>query len=503
MNPTEHLIERMQKRNRVNLALYSAAQMRQAEKLIRDTGIHEIEMIEKAGRGIAEFVANRFERRPVAVLCGSGANGSDGFLAAAILERAGWNVHVYCIKQTIMLDGIAAEAAKMYKGDVSVLSEIVLNEDYIVIDAIFGRGLNRKLSLEINETFNAVRQENVTVIAVDVPTGLGKDMRVDENILKADYTVTFARPRIEHVLQPGAQYCGKIHVVDIGIDQSCFAGMEVPAHLNSPELWNQFWKVPDASTHKYIRGHVAVLGGEDLIGAARLAVSGAMRTGAGVGSIVTTKGAAKIYQSTVAPEVMVRGFDNAQDAADLMHERHVSVCLIGPGADDALGMQALADACLKHDMQIVLDGDALGAVSLNGASVITPHDGEFARMFPELATLPNKLDRAKKAAAKAGCVVVLKGMDTIIASPDGRACVNTVASPWLSTAGSGDVLAGAIAGCLAQKIPPFEAACGAVWMHGAASMKLSAGMVASELPIAMARTLTEIYKTNYKPKPTK
>ncbi len=498
MDPTEHLIERLQKKNRANLALYTSAQIRQAEKLTRDSGVLEIELIEKAGRGIAEFIANRFERRPVAFLCGPGTNGSDGFVAAAILERAGWNVHVYCIKQPIMMDGVTAEAAKMYKGDVSMLSEIVLDENYIVVDAVFGRGLNRNLSTEINETFNAVRQENVTVVAVDVPTGLSKDMKVDKSILKAHYTVTFAKPRIEHVLQPGAQYCGKIHVVDIGINQKCFAGMDVTAHLNNPELWNQFWKIPDSQTHKYMRGHVAVLGGEELTGAARLAVSGAMRTGAGVGSIVTTKDAAKVYQSIVAPEVMVRGFATAQDAADLMHERHVNVCLIGPGADDVLGMQALADACLKHDIQIVLDGDALGTVSLDVASVITPHDGEFVRMFPDLASLPNKLDRARKAAAQANCIVVLKGMDTIIASPDGRCYVNTIASPWLSTAGSGDVLAGAVAGCLAQKIPPFEAACGAVWIHGAASMKLSAGMVASELPIAMARTLNEVYKSGHK-----
>lgn len=494
MDKADQIRENSKKRSKANLALYTIDQIKQAEKLTKDAGVEEIDLIERAGRGIAEFIANRFDRRPVVFLCGPGSNGSDGFIAANILDRAGWNVRVYCSKPVVMMEGVTAQAAKMWTGDIEMLSEIVLDDDYIVVDAVLGSGLNRALPSEITETFNAVRQEDVTVVAVDVPTGLRSDLTVDPNTLKANYTITTTRPRIEHVLQPGAQYCGRIHVIDIGINPTTFAGMDVSAHLNSPELWSHYWRVPDSHTHKYIRGHVGILGGSELIGASRLAVSGAMRSGAGLGTIVTTKEAAKVYQAVVAPEVMVRGFDNAKEAADKMQERHVSVCLIGPGADESLSMEDLARECAEHDMQVVLDGDALGNVPLEYATVITPHDGEFARMFPDLVDIPNKLDRAKKAAAKANCIVVLKGMDTIIASPDGRAYVNNKASPWLSTAGSGDVLAGSVAGCLAQKLPPFEAACSAVWIHGTASLKLSPGMVASELPIAMARTLTDIYK---------
>lgn len=485
--------ENLPKSKRNNLALYTCEQIKRAEQLARDSGVKEIELIQKAGRGVAEFITKHFERRPVAVLCGPGSNGSDGFVVASILERAGWNVRLYCMKQVIMMGGVQAEAAALWSGDVSTLSEIVLEDDYIVVDAIFGSGLNRELSAEINETFNAIRQENVEIVAIDVPTGLRSNLEVDQYTLKADYTVTMSRPRIEHVLQPGAQFCGKIHVVDIGLPANAFSGMDIAAYLNNPDLWRKHWRIPDAETHKYKRGHVAVLGGETLTGAARLAIRGAMRSSAGVGSIYTTNTAAPIYQSTADPEVMVRGFDSSQEAADAMMRYKVNACLIGPGGHDGLSMKGVAAACAGHNIQLVLDGDALGQVSLELATVITPHEGEFSKLFPELGNVGNKLERAKKAAEIADCVIVLKGMDTIIASPDGRTNINTKASPWLSTAGSGDVLAGTVAGCLAQKIPPFEAACSAVWLHGAASLKLGHGFVASDIPKAIAMTLSEIY----------
>ena len=488
--------DQLNKKSRGNYALYTSEQIRQAERLTCETGVKEIELIQKAGRGVAEFIANHFERRPVSILCGPGKNGSDGFVTASILEKAGWNVRVYCTKQVIMLNDIAAQAAKFWSGEVLMLSEIDITPEHIIVDALFGTGLNRELPTEIVETYNAVRQERAIVVAIDVPSGIRADLSVDKNTLKADYTVTMSRPRIEHVLQPGAQYCGKISVVDINIKPSAFAGMEVHAFLNHPELWRQFWKVPDAMTHKYIRGHVAVLGGETLVGASRLATSGAMRVGAGVASIFTSESAAPTYRSAIAPEVMVRCFDDAEAAADLMQERHVSVCLIGPGAEKRFDMTALAKACQALNIQVVLDGDALGEVPTELASIITPHEGELKRMFPDLADMTNKLEKAKKAAARAGCIVVLKGMDTIIAAPDGRAYINNKASPWLSTAGSGDVLAGAVAGCLAQKIPPFEAAASAVWLHGMASLKLGPALVASELPRAISSVLTEIYKVN-------
>tara|TARA_R110002124_G_scaffold64985_2_gene177429 strand:+ start:230473 stop:231984 length:1512 start_codon:yes stop_codon:yes gene_type:complete len=478
------------------LGLVTLAQIKQVERHAKDQGMSELELIERAGIGIAEFIIENFERSPIVFLCGGGANGSDGFVAASRLERLGWDVTLYCTKQKVMLSGVVGEAAQHWKGDVATLSEIILNDGDIVVDAVLGNGMNKPLTSEINETFNAVRQKDVTVIAVDVPTGLNcKNLTVDPCILKADYTVTTTRTRIEHVLQPGAQYCGKIHVADIGISLGAFTGMNITAHINAPELWQHFWSVPDSYTHKYKRGHVGVLGGVELTGAARLAVSAAMRAGAGLGSIATTKEAAKLYQSIVAPEVMVRGFDSEQEATALMQQRSVSVCLIGPGADreGGLDMQRLAELCKAEDMQIVLDGDALGTVPLKLATIITPHEGEFLRLFPHLADIHNKLEKTKRAAAEANCIVVLKGMDTIIASPDGRAYINNKASPWLSTAGSGDVLAGAVAGCLAQKIPPFEAACSAVWMHGYASLTLGPGMVASELPKALASGLSVIY----------
>lgn len=497
-NEVKDKIVRKQKSTKYKsaLGLVTLAQLKQVERQAKDQDVSELELIERAGTGIAEFIVENFERGPIVFLCGGGANGSDGFIAASRLDQAGWDVRLYSTKQKVMLSGVVAAAAKHWKGDVSTLSEIVLTDGDIVVDAVLGNGMNKPLASEINETFNAVRQKNVTVIAVDVPTGLNcEDLTVDPCILKADYTVTTTRTRIEHVLQPGAQYCGKIHVVDIGTKLGAFAGMNITAHINAPELWQHFWHVPDSYTHKYTRGHVGVLGGNELTGAARLAVAAAMRVGAGLGSIATTKDAAKLYQSMVAPEVMVRGFDTEQEAVALMKKRSVSVCLIGPGADreGGLDMQRLAEACKDEDMQIVLDGDALGTVPLELATIVTPHEGEFLRLFPDLADIPNKLEKAKRAASKANCIVVLKGMDTIIASPDGRAYINNKASPWLSTAGSGDVLAGAVAGCLAQKIPPFEAACSAVWIHGHASLTLGPGMVASELPKAMASSLSVIY----------
>ena len=411
-------------------------------------------LMEAAGRAVARAAARRFGPCRCVVLCGPGNNGGDGRVAARLLAERGWPVRVAAPGEPGFTPAEAARAD-------------------LVIDAVFGAGMRGTLPEPIADTLAAARR----VLAVDVPSGLdGATGRARGRVRGADLTVTFARRKPGHVLLPGRALCGTLELADIGLPQAALDVVGARTWRNGPGLWT----VPPlvAEDHKYTRGHVTVLGGAAMTGAARLAATAARRGGAGLVTIAAT-GGADVYR-TGEPGVIV----TEAPLPDLLGDprRHVWVC--GPGLGAAAAREAIP-ALVAAKRTVVADADALGAYAgapdgLRGCAVLTPHEGEFTRLFGPVAE--DKLAAARQAAARLDAVVLLKGADTVIAAPDGRAAINDSAPPFLATAGAGDVLAGLVAAMLAQGMHPWEAACAAAWLHGRAAAHAGPGLIAEDLP---------------------
>ena len=350
---------------------------------------------------------------------------------------------------------------------------------------MFGTGLTRALEAPVTTIFDQIRANGSRVIGIDVPSGVnGDDGAVDQATLSAELTITFAAKKLGHVLMPGKAQCGHIAVVDIGIDAEIMETAGREALENGPDLWRRQFAVPHYSDHKYTRGHTLVYAGAQMTGAARLAAENAARAGAGLVSLICTHDAAPVYRAALPPNIIVHEDTGFTDS-------RVTARVIGPGGmPDSLSrlMSARPGAhCID-----VLDGDALTQdAQLDGNCVVTPHVGEFQRMFGD-GEGAHKCEQARNAAARFGGVVVYNGADTVIADAT-RAVVNTKAPPRLATAGAGDFLAGNIDVLAGQGMPVFEAACGGVWLHGAAANQYGAGLVADDIADRLPAFLRELY----------
>ncbi len=487
------------------LELLSAAEMARADELTIASGIPGLTLMENAGRAVAdetELIAGAGAR--IAVLCGPGNNGGDGFVAARILRDRGYSVSLALLGTREALAGDAAQAAAAWNAPIWPLSTGFAEEAGVIVDALFGAGLTRPLEGVAAETVGALGSAGRHVLAVDVPSGVdGSTGAVNGVAVKAQRTVTFFRRKPGHLLLPGRLHCGLTRVAEIGIAAEVLERIGVATFANAPGLWLGRFPWPQLDAHKYARGHAVVVSGPAWrTGAARLAARGALRAGAGLVTLAADA-AALAVNAAHATAVMVRSAGDAEGIADLLSDRRFNAVLIGPGAgvDEETRRKTLA--VLASGAAAVLDADALTVFSEQreelfaaiGADsrpvVLTPHDGEFARVFPELADRP-KLERARSAADLSRAVVILKGADTVIAAPDGRAAINSNAPPTLATAGTGDVLAGLATGLLAQHMPAFEAAAAAVWLHGAAASAFGPGLIAEDLPEALPRVLAKL-----------
>jgi ADP-dependent NAD(P)H-hydrate dehydratase / NAD(P)H-hydrate epimerase len=486
------------------IELLSTAEMAQADRLTIASGVAGLALMERAGRAVADCVA---ARQPpgsrIAVVAGPGNNGGDGFVAARILAERGHRVRVLLLGARERLRGDAALAAQRWESPTEAAAAAALSPADAVIDALFGAGLERPVEgapRAIIEAMNAAP----CVYAVDLPSGInGTTGAVMGLAVSAAETVTFFRRKLGHLLLPSRLHCGKIHVADIGIPATVLADIKPRAFVNAPELWRTMFPVPQAGGHKYLRGHaVVVSGGASSTGAARLAARGALRAGAGLATIASPREALPV-NAAVNLAVMVRPVDGARELADLLADPRRNVVVLGPGGGVGREMREMVLAALAGPRAVVLDADALTsfaeapqelfqAIRKGGeaATLLTPHEGEFSRLFKSMDGVHkagSKLDRARRAAEVTGAVMLLKGSDTVIAAPDGRAAITDNAPPWLATAGSGDVLAGFAAGLLAQGMPCFEAASAAVWLHGEAGTEAGPGLIAEDLPEALPR----------------
>ncbi len=488
--------------------LLTTREMGEADRLTIAAGTPGRTLMQAAGEAVAE-AAGRLHTRGagthVLVLCGPGNNGGDGFDAARRLREDGYDVRVALLGACDALKGDAALAAREWAEPAEDAAQVDLAGADVVIDALFGAGLSRDLdgaAKTLVERVNAWRRESGrVVIAVDVPSGIdGNSGAVRGAAIEADRTITFFRRKPGHLLLPGRVHCGATSVADIGITSKVLHAIAPRTFENVPDLWSEQLPVPAIAGHKYSRGHaVVVSGGLETTGAARLAARGALRAGAGLVTVATPSDALAVHAAALTA-IMTRVADGTNGLASLLADARKNSVVMGPGlgigeATCNLVRVALSPAKeprAEHFRACVLDADALTSFASHadelfaliatapGPVVLTPHAGEFTRLFG--APGVSKLDAARQAARRSGAIIVFKGPDTVVASPDGRASIAANAPAWLATAGSGDVLAGIAGGLLAQAMPAFEAVCAAVWMHGAAAAHFGPGLIAEDIP---------------------
>ena len=491
---------------RDELALLSCAEMARADAFAIAGGVPGRDLMEAAGRAVAAAVMARHGRHAVVVLCGPGNNGGDGFVAARYLQRAGWPVRLVLFGNVGSLKGDAAWAAGTWTGPVERWSSSTLDDAPLVIDAIFGAGLSRPIEGEIGAAIGQLNARTLPVVAVDVPSGLHGDTGgVLGCAPEAETTVSFFRAKPGHYSVEGLRRCGRLLIVDIGIPAGAVPAVAPRAWLNAPTLWAHLLRRDDIADHKYARGHLTILAGPHATGAARLASLGGRRVGAGLVTIAAFRSTLAALQAAEPGNLIVEADDGAMFAR-LLDDQRRNALLIGPGSGTGERTRGAVISALDARRSVVLDADAITTFAeepellfshIAGPALLTPHEGEFRRLFPDLGGQADKLGRVRRAAERSGATVLLKGPDTVIAAPDGRAVINVHASPALATAGSGDVLAGTIGGLLAQGLTPFAAASAAAWLHGECARQFGRpGLIAEDLPGLLPHALQSVSSFN-------
>jgi hydroxyethylthiazole kinase-like uncharacterized protein yjeF len=491
--------------------LLTTAEMADADRLAIASGMAGGELMESAGRAVAEAVA---ERHPsgsrIVVVAGPGNNGGDGFVAARLLAERGARVEVMLLGDVGRLKGDAALAAKKWTGPVAAAEPRALAGAEVVIDALFGAGLDRPVEGRAQALIEAINAGDAPVYAVDLPSGINGTSGAALGVaVKAAHTITFFRKKPGHLLLPGRLHCGTVAVADIGIPASVLAKIAPRTFENVPALWRRYFPVPKHEGHKYDRGHAVVVSGPLWsTGAARLAARGALRAGAGLVTIASPREALAV-NAAASLALMVRPVDGAVELAKFLSDRRLNAVAIGPGVGVGEATCERVLAALKGERAVVLDADAITSFAADPqrlaralrarsaqATILTPHEGEFSRYFGALddkIQALSKLERARMAAQQVGSVVVLKGADTVVAAPDGRAAIAANAPAYLATAGAGDVLTGMATGLLAQGMPAFEAAAAAVWLHGEAAAAFGPGLIAEDLPEQLPRLYRDLF----------
>lgn len=494
-------------------ALLTTAEMRRAEGLALAAGISSERLMTAAGEAVFHEILRRWSLRPTTVLCGPGNNGGDGFVIARLLAAAGWPVRLGFWGNRAKSPPEAQRQAQLWAGPVETLSPQLMVGAELIIDALFGLGLSRSIDNGLASILTAISSK-IPVVAVDIPSGVGGDDGLvrgkGENLseilalgqaVKADVTVTFCRAKPGHYLWPGSALAGEVVVADIGISDDIVQKIAPKIAVNDPALWQGQLPQLSENTHKYQRGYAVVNAGAAMTGAARLAARAAMRVGAGIVALASPPETAGLYGLALETAV-IKPVVTTEDFAKVIFDKRVGAILVGPGNGVSQATQDRCFAALSTGRPVIIDADGITALSsdkelFNNSKLynflLTPHEGEFARLLgPMPEAKGSKLARASWAARQSGAVVLLKGPDTVVAHPDGRTVINANGLPDLATAGTGDVLAGTIVGLSAQGMPLFEAACAAIFLQGAAARIYGPGLIASDLPDLLPQALKDL-----------
>ncbi|MFZ5734142.1 MAG: NAD(P)H-hydrate dehydratase [Pseudomonadota bacterium] len=494
------------------MEVLTTAQMARADQAAIAGGTSGFALMKNAGRAVAA-IARRMagsDGGRVVIAAGPGNNGGDGFVAATVLAANGVPTSVVLLGDVGALKGDAALAVQAWQGPVRTPHEGMFSGCSLIVDALFGAGLSREVDGEARALIEAMNASGVPVLAVDLPSGINGDTgAVMGAAVQAAETVTFFRKKPAHLLLPGRRHCGCVHVSDIGIDPDVLGDIKPLTFENAPSMWRGAFPRPEIGGHKYSRGHAVVVSGAIAsTGAARLAARGALRAGAGLVTVASPSDALAVNAAALTA-IMVREVPDADAFAAMLDDRRIGACVIGPGGGVGEATAAMALAAVRAERGVVLDADALTSFSaapdrlflelkfhMRAKVILTPHEGEFRRLFRMIGSKNldhSKLALARLAATRANAIVLFKGADTVVAAPDGRATISANAPPWLATAGSGDVLAGFIAGLLAQGVDAFEAASIGVWLHGEAATEFGPGLIAEDLPEALPAVLRRLY----------
>lgn len=487
------------------MEVLSVSEMALADEAAIADGTNGFQLMQRAGQAVARAAAEMSPHGPILVIAGRGNNGGDGFVAATELAASGREVKIVLLCDRATLKGDAALAASGWKGEVLPCSPDAIGKPSLIIDALFGAGLNRAVKGDPHAMIEAMNTNGAPILSVDLPSGIhGDNGDVLGTAVNATRTVTFFRRKPAHLLLPGRLHCGEVVVADIGIASDVLGSIKPQTFENIPDLWADAFPVPQIDGHKYARGHAVIVSGDVAsTGAARLSARAALRAGAGLVTVASPSDALAVNAAALTA-VMTRAVDSVQQFTEFLNDKRLNSIVIGPGAGIGERTRNFVSAVLKLQRGVVLDADALtsfagdpnvlfAAIKKQSCSqiVLTPHEGEFKRLFANIEG--SKLERARSAAKKSGAVVLIKGPDTVVASPDGRAAIAANAPPWLATAGSGDVLAGMIGAMLAQHVPAFEAACIGVWMHGEAGHAFGPGLIAEDLPDVLPEVFRNLY----------
>jgi NAD(P)H-hydrate epimerase len=483
----------------------TVAEMTAADRAAAALGVPSLALMEAAGAAVTREIQKRWPKQHVVVLCGPGNNGGDGFVIARLLFHAGWPVKVALLGEASALSGDAAENARRWHALClsHPLTDSLFDPRPLVVDALFGAGLNRGLTGAAARAVARIAALGLTCVAVDVPSGVHGDTGL---VLSGEggagiapqcaLTVTFFRPKPAHLLYPGRALCGEVIVADIGIPAVVLDTIQPRMTVNGPGLWTL--PRPDWQSHKYTRGHLVVFAGRDL-GAAKLAGQAARKVGAGLLTYAASGKSLGLFGDQ--PGAMIRANDTTADLDELLSDHRKNAAVIGPGLGVGPATCNLVLRLLSSSRALVLDADALTSFSADpqllfdavrarsAPTVLTPHEGEFARLFGAKGP---RLARAKAASATSNSIVVLKGPDTLIAAPDGRVAINTNGSAWLATGGSGDVLAGVIGGLMGQGMTAWHATVAGVWLHAEAARDTGPGLIAEDLSSGLIQSIKTI-----------
>jgi len=455
--------------------LLTVEDIRRAEEAALSEGISLETLMENAGHAVAEVIFKEFSKRPVLILVGPGKNGGDAKIVAQVLKKNKWPVEVLSLTHLPPCEKI----------------QQLIDESHLIVDGLFGIGLDRPVEGEALKLIELVNESQKPVVAIDIPSGIEANSgTVLGDAIKATHTVTFLRAKPGHFLLMGRLHTGKLILKDLNVPEKIIP--QSSYYLNTPALWLDAIKEPQPTDHKYTRGACMIMGNGSMPGAVKLAALAARRVGTGLVRLTCKAEDYPIFASTTLGDI-ITPIASAKKFLELVKDDHFNALLWGTGAfpTESTRQQALLLLSLKK--ACVLDGGALSSFEgrtleltghLHENVILTPHEGEFIRLFPHLGFLKNKVEKAHKAhkaAVEAGATIVLKGYDTIIASPQGEVIINANAPATLATAGTGDVLAGLMAGLLAQGVPPFKAAAAAVWIHGECASRRGLGLIVEDL----------------------